>query len=184
MIADDLKDLATPIDQLIPLPDNPRKGHVEAIAKSYEVFGQRKPIVAKRDGTVTDGNHQLLAAIQLGWSEIAVVFTDDDDLTAKAYALAANRTSDLGTYDDDLLAEMLISVGEDLELLAASAYTEEDIARLLEASSTLSGDVLGIGNTKKQAPTEFGEIDPYNLETQYRCPSCHYEWSGMPKPGA
>ena len=120
-IADDLTTLAYPIEKLKHLDGNPRKGNVEAVKKSYEKFGQRKPIVATKDGEVISGNHQLAAARELGWNKIAVVFTDDDELTAKAFALADNRTADLGTYDDDLLADMLGSVSSDLELLEAEA---------------------------------------------------------------
>ena len=129
-IAVDLIPLLADIDTLHELPGNPRQGNVEAVALSYERFGQRKPIVARRDGTVIAGNHQLKAAKQLGWSKIAVVWVDDDDETASAFALADNRTADLGSYDEDLLAELLSRV-EDLDLLAATGYTQEDIDKLL-----------------------------------------------------
>lgn len=127
MIAESLLPLAVDVDTLTLLPGNPRKGDVEAVRRSYERFGQRKPVVAKRDGTVIAGNHQLLAARALGWTQIAVVFTDDDDQTAKAFALADNRTSDLGTYDEDALAEMMAEVATDTELFAATGYTLDDL---------------------------------------------------------
>lgn len=133
MIAADLADLVVGIDRLDPLPGNPRRGDVDAVARSYAVFGQRKPIVARRvgdRGVVIAGNHQLAAARQLGWSEIAVVWTDDDEETAAAFALADNRTADLGGYDDGALAAMLSSV-EDAELLAATGWSEDAIAELL-----------------------------------------------------
>ena len=130
-IADDLKPLAYPVDKLQHLDGNPRVGNVEAVAKSYDKFGQRKPIVATKDGTVISGNHQLAAAKQLGWDKIAVLFTDDDELTAKAFALADNRTSDLGTYDDDFLADMLGSVASDLDMLEATSFTEKDLFNLI-----------------------------------------------------
>lgn len=173
MIAEQLLPLATPIKNLKLLPGNPRKGDVDAVARSYEKFGQRKAIVAKRDGTVIDGNHQLLAAKKLGWTEIAVVFTDDDDLTAKAYALAANRTSDLGGYNTEALAELLADVAIDADLLNASGYTEKDLDLLLSGT-----------NEQIEPKNAFTEIDPYEMQTDYRCPSCNYEWSGSPKPGA
>lgn len=78
--------------------------------RSYERFGQRKAIVATSDGTVIAGNHQLEAARQLGWDEIAVVFVDDDLDTARAYALADNRVGDLGSYDQALLADLIGAV--------------------------------------------------------------------------
>ena len=71
-IADDLKPLAYPVDKLQHLDGNPRVGNVEAVAKSYDKFGQRKPIVATKDGTVISGNHQLAAAKQLGWDALCL----------------------------------------------------------------------------------------------------------------
>lgn len=131
MIADQLQTLAVDINTLHNLPGNPRRGDVDAVMRSYERFGQRKPIVAKRDGTVIAGNHQLEAARRLGWDSIAVVFVDDDDATAAAFALADNRTSDLGTYDDMDLAALLEQVALDPELLLATGYQQHDLQDLL-----------------------------------------------------
>jgi hypothetical protein len=139
-IAKDLQPLAVPIDNLTPLDENPRRGDVEAVAKSYKQFGQRKPIVAKRakpvkggkpTGMVIAGNHQLLAAKQLGWTEIAVVFTDDDAKTAKAFALADNRTHDLGDYDNLMLADILNELKTDMDLFDATGYTPKSLKEIL-----------------------------------------------------
>jgi Predicted transcriptional regulators len=134
-IIPDLKRLSFPVERLRPLPGNPRRGDVESVARSYSRFGQRKPIVARREGedaTVIAGNHQLAAAKELGWTHLAVVWVDDDEVTAKAFALADNRTSDLGTYDDSDLLAMLQSIERDEpELLAAASYSEDDLAALM-----------------------------------------------------
>jgi site-specific DNA-methyltransferase (adenine-specific) len=141
-IAHDLTPLLVDTDTLVTMPDNPRIGDVEAVARSYQQFGQRKPIVARRhDRVVIAGNHQLAAARQLGWEQIAVVWTDDDDATAKAYALADNRTADLGSYDDDLLAALLADVqatGDDA-LLAATGYAGDDLEKLLRRVEFMAG---------------------------------------------
>lgn len=129
-IAEQLRSLAVPVADLKTMPGNPRKGDIEAVKRSYERFGQRKPIVALLDGTVIAGNHQLLAARALGWDQIAVVRVDDDEMTAKAFALADNHTSDLGTYDDLALAEMLAEVATDLDLLIATGYDIDALADL------------------------------------------------------
>ena len=147
-IANDLKPLAYPVDKLQHLDGNPRIGNVEAVAKSYDKFGQRKPIVATKDGTVISGNHQLAAAKQLGWEKIAVLFTDDDELTAKAFALADNRTSDLGTYDDDFLADMLGSVASDLELLKATSFDEKDLLALVKKQEVIEDEAPEIRATE------------------------------------
>jgi DNA modification methylase len=137
VIAEGLESLAVEIATLDALEGNPRQGDVEAVKRSYERFGQRKPLVARRRpggrAEVTAGNTQLAAALELGWSEVAVVFTDDDDDTARAWALADNRTSDLGRYDEKALLAFLqsVSVTGDEELLAATGYTPSDVAGLV-----------------------------------------------------
>ncbi len=131
-IAEDLRPLAVRVDSLRLLEGNPRRGDIDAVARSYEQFGQRKPIVARRsDMQVIAGNHQLQAAQRLGWSHIAVVWTDDDDLTAKAFALADNRVSDFGSYDPTDLLALLEEVAVDRDLLAAASYDEGFIADLV-----------------------------------------------------
>jgi ParB-like chromosome segregation protein Spo0J len=130
MIAPDLAALATPIADLKPLPGNPRKGNVDAVARSLARFGQRKPIVCRPDGTIIAGNHTWQAARKLGWDEIAVVRVADDDEEAFAFALADNRTAELGGYDTDALAAMLAEVAHDADLLASTGYTPEDVAAL------------------------------------------------------
>lgn len=105
------------------------------MVKSYEKFGQRKPIVARRepDGSliVISGNHQLLAAIKLGWTHIAASVVDEDVSVSEAFALADNRTADLGTYDDKALAEMLERVAVDESMLDATGYDLADLEKLL-----------------------------------------------------
>jgi DNA modification methylase len=135
MIQNDLRGLACPIDDLALLPGNPRRGNVDAVAQSLHAFGQRKPVVARRsDRVVIAGNHTLQAARSLGWDEIAVVWVDDDETTSKAFALADNRTAELGDYDQELLAELISEVGSiDPELLAASGWSEEAVAELVAA---------------------------------------------------
>ena len=109
-----LKSLAVDIDTLDYLEGNPRIGNVEAIMASYTEFGQVKPIVAKKneDGTATviAGNHQLEAAVNLGWEQIAVIFLEADDKKAIAFALADNRTMELGYTEPELLTDMLLEI--------------------------------------------------------------------------
>jgi DNA modification methylase len=132
VIAEPLRDLAVPLDQLRPLEGNPRRGDVAAVARSLRRFGQRKPVVARADGTVIAGNHMLAAARELGWAELAVTRVDDDDATAKAFALADNRTAELGSFDLGDLAAMAADVqAADPALLAAASYSEEDLNALL-----------------------------------------------------
>lgn len=170
-IAADLTGLAVECSTLNPLPGNPRIGDIEAVKRSYAQFGQRKPIVARRkDRTVIAGNHQLAAAQALGWSHIAVVWTDDDDATAKAFALADNRTADLGTYDDDLLAALLADVQAtgDADLLAATGYQGDDLDKLLRRVEFLAGqgdpdDAPPLPDVAVSRPGDLWLLGPHRL---------------------
>jgi len=142
-----LQSLVFPIDQLVHLNNNPRKGDVNAIAASYQEFGQIKPIVAKKndDGTATivAGNHQVMAAKQLGWNEIAVVFIDGDDKRAIAYALADNRTMELGYTDDDMLQKMLTEVSQDFsDLWSGLGWDEFEMAAMDERATMKANDEI------------------------------------------
>jgi hypothetical protein len=103
------------ISDLTADPDNARthdKKNLDAIASSLEKFGQRKPIVVMPTGVILAGNGTWAAAKQLGWTEITVSVTpaDWDYATAKAYALADNRTAELADWDTDILASQLIEL--------------------------------------------------------------------------
>jgi DNA modification methylase len=132
VIAEPLLPLARPIGEFRLLDGNPRRGDVASVKRSLQRFGQRKPIVVRADGTVEAGNTTLKAALELGWAEIAVVAFGDDDVTAKAFALADNRTSELGSFDLAALALMAAEVhAVDPGLLEAASFTEADLNALL-----------------------------------------------------
>jgi hypothetical protein len=139
-IHESLKSLAVDINSLEQLEGNPRKGDIDAIAASYQEFGQVKPIVARKndDGTITviAGNHQLQAAKRLGWEEIACIFLEGDDKRAIAYALADNRTMELGYTDDDLLNNLLSTVSDDyITLWDNLGWDEFEIAAIDERAT-------------------------------------------------
>jgi hypothetical protein len=138
-IAESIKNLAVDIETLKPLPGNPRKGNVDAIMASYSEFGQMRPIVVRPDNdgtaTVIAGNHQLEAAKRLGWKEIAAVQFEADDQRAIAFALADNRTNELGHTDNDLLQDMLEQITDSYEgLLDGLGWDEFELAAIEESS--------------------------------------------------
>jgi ParB-like chromosome segregation protein Spo0J len=122
------------ISSLEAYPTNPRRGDIEAVKRSLDAFGQRKPIVVRRsDNVVIAGNHTLQAAQALGWDEIAVVWVDDDDVTSKAFALADNRTAELGDYDEEALADLINDVGSlNPGLLESSGWDDKAVQELLD----------------------------------------------------
>ena len=128
-IAEGLRVLAVPIDDLHIDPANARANHaLDRIAASLKAYGQRKPIIANRlqGGKIEAGNGTWLAAKKLGWSHIAAVFVDDDPATAAAYGIADNRLSELSAWDLDALGALIPTV-DDL----FTGFTDGEIRDLL-----------------------------------------------------
>lgn len=163
MIIESLKPLAVQIDSLHELPNNPRKGDVSVVMASLSRFGQRKPIVARKDdGRILAGNHTWKAAKELGWTEIAVAFVGDDDITAQAYALADNRTAELGSYDDELLKELIEAVGSvDLDLLKDTGWSQDAVDELLTKIESEIPKVIDedeVPEPPVEPKTKFGDL--------------------------
>jgi ParB-like chromosome segregation protein Spo0J len=157
-----LRSMAVDIDTLDLLDGNPRIGNVDAIMSSYEEFGQVKPIVARKndDGTATviAGNHQLQAAQALGWDKIAVVFLEADDNRAIAFAIADNRTMELGYTEPELLNEMLLEVSEYYpELMEGLGWDEFEIAAIENDTLIEENRILGREHTEYESATEEAE---------------------------
>jgi hypothetical protein len=123
-IAEPLRPLAVPIGDLVPDPANAKqhgKKNLAAIAGSLRSFGQRKPVVVRKDTMVViAGNGTLQAALSLGWSHLAAVLVADDAATAAGYSIADNRTAEVDVeWDPKALDALLRSVQADDEDLAA-----------------------------------------------------------------
>ena len=158
-----MKIKAVAIDKLI-LDDKNARKHSErnlaAIKESLSRFGQRKPI-AVRGTKVLAGNGTLEAARQLGWTEIQVVEVPDDwdDDTAKAYALADNRTAELADWDDAELAKQL------MELEAAGWNIQELGFEQREMELPEPPDEDEVPETPTEAKSNLGQL--YKLGNHY-----------------
>ena len=96
------------IKDLRPYEKNARKleaADVAAIAKSIEAFGFRDPVgVWGPNNIIVEGHGRVLAAKQLGMTEVPCIRLDDlTDEQRRAYALAHNKTAELSSWDADLL---------------------------------------------------------------------------------
>lgn len=165
--APDLEDSLVPIADLEPFPGNPRRGDTAAVAASLRRFGQVKPVVI--DGARIVAGHTLIRAAESeGWTHVAASSNDfGTDEERRAFLLADNRASDLGTYDDVLLLQQL----RELDDREGTGYREGDVLALAERLSEI------------EAPSTFPPLDPDDLETEHECPACGYQWSGKSEPG-
>lgn len=128
-----IKDLAIfeiEVDKLKAYGKNPRIGNVEAIAESLEANGQYRPIVVRREtGEILAGNHTWKAAKYLDWPTIKVTYVENiSDEAAARIVLADNRYSEMGTYDDKALTDLLGSIQD----LTGTGYSSEDLEQLID----------------------------------------------------
>jgi hypothetical protein len=140
-----------PLTELTKYPGNARRGDVGQIRASLRKHGQYRSLIARDTGAglvILTGNHTFEALTAEGHqaARCEIITCADDE--AATINLADNRISDLGTYDDSLLAELLAGVTE----LNGTGYVDDDLDRLLrdtdlignQATSFLS-DIIGDG---------------------------------------
>ncbi len=161
MLAHDLQVSHVPVAELRTYHRNPRRGNAAVIARSLTVNGQYRPLVVNagthtgRPGEVLAGNHTLIAARDLGWESVAVVTVDVDDDQCARIVAADNRASDLASYDDRLLLELLSDLPDldgtgfeqgdlnDLEWALEPKFSPEDDGARLDRKSVTTCPVCG-----------------------------------------
>lgn len=98
------------ISSLVIDPNNARlhpERNLEAIKKSLALYGQRSPLVVrKQNRMVAAGNGRLEAMKALGWTKCAVSIRPMTDAEFIGFALADNRTAELAKWDFEVVAKM------------------------------------------------------------------------------
>ena len=161
------------VEELRPDPDNARvhsERNINAIAKSLDRFGQRKPIVVAGD-VIVAGNGTYAAARRLGWTQIACVsFPEEQAEQARLYAIADNRTAELSLWDNRRLKAQLDLIGDGLA--AVAGFTWEEIDDLVSPSTN-------IPLTVTDADREIAAFYAARAARSYmfRLPIAQYDWA-------
>jgi site-specific DNA-methyltransferase (adenine-specific) len=150
------------IEALTPDPTNARQHdekNLKAIEGSLTMFGQRKPIVITEAGVIVAGNGTVAAAKNLGWEKIDAVRVPADWTAdqVKAFALADNRTAELGKWDTKVLnAQLLEFVESELDIealgfelpqvLELETGEEDELPEPPAVPVTKTGDLWKLGN--------------------------------------
>lgn len=126
-----------PLGKLTRFPGNARRGDVERIRESIRRHGQYRALVVRATGdelVILAGNHTRDALASEGHehARCEVVTCDDDE--ARRINLADNRLAEIGTYDEDALAELLSYLDGDYD---GTGYTAEDVDALVHMPEEL-----------------------------------------------
>lgn len=155
------------ITKLLPHPENPNNGDVDAIVESLTTFDQYRPIVVQRSTMfIIAGNHTYFGAMQLGWKKVLVHFVDCDDDVALQIMLADNNIARKARVDDGQLSKILSHLSESGKLVGSS-YNSEDLNGLLYRLNATS-------------PDDFKDLNPQG-EFENRCPRCGFEYDDRKK---
>lgn len=157
------------LEALKPWGKNPRRAPdaaVQRVAASIQRFGFAAPILARRaDGEIIAGHTRFAAAQRLGLDRVPVRYLDLDPADAHLLALADNRLTDLGEWDNPQLLELLGDLRQQGQDAAGVAgWTDAEIDALLKQAGDAA---LGPGGSGTSP--EGGSTDPWA------------EWEGMPE---
>lgn len=107
------------VDELIPYENNPRNNAdaVPYVKESIKQFGFKVPAIIDKNNVIIAGHTRLLAAKELGYTEVPCIVADDlTEEQVKAFRLADNKVAEFAEWDMDKLMEEIADIGDDLNL--------------------------------------------------------------------
>lgn len=145
------------------------KVQVNQIAESIKRFGFRQPVVIDKNGVVVIGHGRVLAARQLGLTEIPCARADDlTDEQIRALRLADNRTNESKWKERALKFELLeLSPTIDLTSFGFEMPTVSTQDDSPWDNYTYSGDGV----------TEYNPEDFSDEQFQCQCPECGFRFN-------
>lgn len=152
------------IDQLKPYPKNARihtKEQINQVANSIKEFGFTNPVLYGKDNVIIAGHCRVLAAKQLGLTEIPAI--DLSRLTkaqAQAYVIADNQLALNAGWEHNFLTDELNELndlGFDLNLLG---FSQDSLDALLnpEKEIELSDSDNEIPDVPTEPITKLGDV--------------------------
>jgi DNA modification methylase len=155
-----------PIDRLRPYAQNAKMHGADQVAKiaaSMAKFGWTVPCMVADDGELIAGHGRVLAATQLGLSEVPVIRLGHlDEAERRAYRIADNKLTELGDWDEAILRDEIAGLlAEDFDL-SLLGFDDVDLDALLQDPDD-TGDGAIEGEDEVPAPPEDPISQPGDL---------------------
>lgn len=98
------------ISAIKPYNYNPRNNDkaIDVVANSIKEFGFKVPIIIDKNNIIVTGHTRYKASIKLGLDSVPCIIADDlTEEQIKAFRIADNKTSEIATWDSELLNKEL-----------------------------------------------------------------------------
>ena len=139
----DLQIVRWPVERLIPRATNPRThspAQVAQVARSIQEFGWTNPILVGADSDIIAGHARLMAARQLGMTEVPVVILEHlSEAQRRALVIADNQLALNSGWDEELLRIELAMLQEEQYDLNIIGFDDDELARLLADQDAAEG---------------------------------------------
>lgn len=140
-----------PLAKLQPYAKNAKAHGADQVAKiaaSMAEFGWTVPCLVAEDGELIAGHGRVLAATQLGLTEAPVIVLGHlTEAQRRAYRIADNKLTELGTWDEALLsAELNDLLAEDFDL-SLVGFSDGGLDKLLVFVPEGDGEEGGAGGS-------------------------------------
>lgn len=160
------------VDDLLPYAKNSRTHSPEQVAQiaaSMVEFGWTNPVLINANGMIVAGHGRVLAARKLKMDSVPCIRLGHLTPTqARAYVIADNKLALNAGWDEEMLKAELDVLKEEGFEIGLTGFTEDEMSGLFAVAA------------EPEAPDDFNEAGE-DIETDYRCPKCSYEWSGKAK---
>lgn len=127
------------ISQLVPYARNSRthdRAQVAQIKKSIEEFGWTVPVLVDEDGTIIAGHGRVMAASEMGISEVPVIVAKGwSESQKKAYIIADNKIASNAGWDKNLLALELSDLKSAAYDLGVTGFNEKELVQYVATST-------------------------------------------------
>lgn len=157
------------ISDLRPYERNARvhgERNMAAIRSSLHIYGQVEPLVVQRSSnTVIGGNGRLECMKELGWTHAHAVLLDIDDDQLARLSVALNRTSELSTWDNEALHEILSDFSD--EQLEDTGFSRYEVEALVEWNAG-QADIDSIKDYDEEKDTYQIKIDGVRIDDKER----------------
>ncbi len=163
------------LSDLKPNPHNPNthpERQIKKIRHLIKTHGYYAVTITiqKSTGLIIKG-HGVHEALQLeGYDKALVNVKDCTDAEADAILIADNQIASDSIIDDSSLQQLITQLSEQNVPSLDFGFDSKDL-------EDLASRIIG---KQVEPPEDFQEYGD-DIETQYCCPKCGYEWSGKPK---